>query len=114
MVDVAHDARRDPFTTVMKVVRRGATRPAVPADATSHPLDVGVRPGPFRAAESAGERANDVEGPLLYTVQEAARELLIGRTLAYQQAELYLATAGSDGIPTIGSATAFGFRHRRC
>jgi hypothetical protein len=34
-------------------------------------------------------------------VQEAARELHIGRTLAYQQAELYLATGGTDGIPTI-------------
>jgi hypothetical protein len=58
---------------------------------------VGVRPGPSRA----GERANDVEEPLLYTVQEAARKLHIGRTLAYQQVELYLATGGSDGIPTI-------------
>ena len=47
------------------------------------------------------ERAEDVEEPLLYTVQQAARKLHIGRTLAYQQAELYLATGGSDGIPTI-------------
>jgi hypothetical protein len=46
-------------------------------------------------------RPDAIEEPLLYTVQEAARELHIGRTLAYQQAELYLATGGSDGIPTI-------------
>jgi hypothetical protein len=86
----------------MRVVRRGATGLASPAgDATSRPLDVGIRPGPSRAAVSAGERAEDVEEPLLYTVQQAARKLHIGRTLAYQQAERYLATGGSDGIPTI-------------
>jgi hypothetical protein len=62
---------------------------------------VGVRPEPSRAAESAGECSDDGEEPLLYTVQEAAHKLHIGRTLAYQQAELYLATGGSEGIPTI-------------
>jgi hypothetical protein len=42
-----------------------------------------------------------VEEPLLYTVLEAAKQLHIGRTLAYQQAERYLATNGRDGIPAI-------------
>ena len=38
---------------------------------------------------------------LVLTVQEAARVLRIGRTLAYQQARSYLATGGAAGIPVV-------------
>ena len=42
----------------------------------------------------AGER-------LLLTVTEAATDLRIGRTLAYQLAHQYLATGGREGLPVI-------------
>ena len=42
----------------------------------------------------AGER-------LLLTVTEAAADLRIGRTLAYQLAHQYLATGGREGLPVI-------------
>ena len=38
---------------------------------------------------------------LVYTVEEAAHRLHIGRTLAYQQTQLYLTTGGRDGIPAV-------------
>jgi hypothetical protein len=38
---------------------------------------------------------------LVFTVEEAARRLHIGRTLAYQQTQLYLTTGGRDGIPAV-------------
>ena len=42
----------------------------------------------------AGER-------LLLTVTEAAADLRIGRTLAYQLAHQFLATGGREGLPVI-------------
>jgi hypothetical protein len=87
----------------MGIAKRLTARSAsTSADATSRPPPAACcLPGLSDAGASAGGRPDAIEEPLLYTVQEAARELHIGRTLAYQQAELYLATGGSDGIPTI-------------
>jgi hypothetical protein len=39
--------------------------------------------------------------PVLLTVEEAAAELRIGRTLAYELARRYQATAGTDGLPVL-------------
>jgi excisionase family DNA binding protein len=39
------------------------------------------------------------ELPDVFTVEEAARLLRIGRTAAYQLAQRYLATDGADGMP---------------
>ncbi len=39
--------------------------------------------------------------PLMLTVEEAARLLRIGRSLAYQLAARYLATGGHEGIPVV-------------
>ena len=39
--------------------------------------------------------------PLMLTVEEAARLLRIGRSLAYAQTTLYFATGGTEGIPTL-------------
>ena len=41
------------------------------------------------------------EQPWLYTVEEAAVRLLIGRTKAYQMARQYLASGGRTGMPVI-------------
>ena len=41
------------------------------------------------------------EIPDFLTVEEAGRVLRIGRTAAYQLANLYLETGGRDGIPAI-------------
>jgi hypothetical protein len=85
----------------MRITNRLATRSAsTPADATSRPpRGAGFRPVPSDAGASAGGCLDAIGEPLLYTLQEAARMLHIGRTLAYQQAELYLATGGREGIP---------------
>jgi hypothetical protein len=87
----------------MSIVRRGSSGSASSlADATDRPLGgAHVRRGPAHVGASAGRCADADGGPLLYTVQEAADRLHIGRTLAYQQTERYLATGGSDGIPAI-------------
>ncbi len=39
--------------------------------------------------------------PVVYTVQEAARILRIGRSLAYTLARRYLETPGNDGLPVL-------------
>ena len=39
--------------------------------------------------------------PLLYTVEEAARVLRIGRTLAYALARRYETSGGRDGLPVV-------------
>jgi excisionase family DNA binding protein len=39
--------------------------------------------------------------PDLFTVQEAARVLRIGRTSAYELVRRYLATGGAEGIPAL-------------
>jgi len=39
--------------------------------------------------------------PVLLTVEEAARVLRIGRSMAYELVNRYLATGGLDGIPAI-------------
>jgi hypothetical protein len=87
----------------MSIVRRGASESASSlADATDRPLrGARTRTGRSHAGASAGMYVDAVEEPLLYTVLEAAKQLHIGRTLAYQQAERYLATNGRDGIPAI-------------
>jgi len=43
--------------------------------------------------------------PALLTVTEAAGELRIGRTLAYQLARQYLATGEREGLPVIRVGT---------
>lgn len=48
------------------------------------------------------------ELPDLLTVEEAARFLRIGRTLAFQEAARFRATAGREGIPKCASAGACG------
>ena len=48
------------------------------------------------------ERPDAVSGPrALLTVTEAAGELRIGRSKAYELARLYLATGGREGLPVI-------------
>ncbi len=52
--------------------------------------------------------------PLMYTVEEAAGALRIGRTLAYTLARHYETSGGRDGLPVVrlrGTACA---SHRRC
>ena len=44
---------------------------------------------------------DDVERSLLLTVEEAARLLRIGRSLAYEMAREYLASGGTTGLPVI-------------
>jgi excisionase family DNA binding protein len=39
--------------------------------------------------------------PDLFTVEEAAGVLRVGRTAAYQLARRYLATGGSEGLPVV-------------
>ena len=39
--------------------------------------------------------------PAMLTVEEAARVLRIGRSLAYQLATRYLETGGTDGLPVL-------------
>lgn len=39
--------------------------------------------------------------PPVLTVEEAARVLRIGRRLAYEQARIYLATDGAEGLPVV-------------
>jgi hypothetical protein len=87
----------------MSIVHRSAVRSASPpTEAVDRPLrGARARPRRSHAGASAGDYADAVEEPLLYTVLEAAKQLHIGRTLAYQQAERYLATNGRDGIPAI-------------
>ncbi len=41
------------------------------------------------------------EGRPFLTVEEAARRLRIGRTLAYQLASRYRATGGAEGLPVV-------------
>jgi len=49
-----------------------------------------------------GKLVQSVDGhPLLYTVEEAAGLLRIGRTLAYALARRYERSAGSDGLPVV-------------
>ena len=43
-------------------------------------------------------------GPAFLTVEEAAKRLRIGRTLAYQLARRYRSTGGAEGLPVV----AFG------
>jgi hypothetical protein len=44
---------------------------------------------------------------LVLTVEEAALVLRIGRSLAYQQARLYLATGGTAGMPVVQIGALF-------
>lgn len=49
-----------------------------------------------------GERFEDVDAPqLMYTVEEAAALLRIGRTLAYALARRYEASGGTAGLPVV-------------
>ncbi len=49
-----------------------------------------------------GELVADAVGPpLVHTVEEAARELRIGRTLAYALARRYEITGGTAGLPVV-------------
>lgn len=50
-------------------------------------------------AEIDGKPGNS--GSLLLTVAEAAVQLRIGRTLAYELANVYLETGGREGLPAI-------------
>ena len=45
--------------------------------------------------------ATDPVASLVVTVEEAAQVLRIGRTLAYELARRYQASAGTDGLPTV-------------
>lgn len=47
-----------------------------------------------------------VEPPLL-TIEEAAKVLRIGRSLAYELARLYEASGGTKGLPAIRFGTCF-------
>lgn len=53
---------------------------------------------PMSEVASLDQRPDE---PLLYTVEEAAELLRIGRTLAYKLARLYEATGGREGLPVI-------------
>ncbi|HZU80482.1 MAG TPA: helix-turn-helix domain-containing protein [Acidimicrobiales bacterium] len=44
---------------------------------------------------------NSAELPLVLSVEEAARILRIGRSAAYEQARIFRATAGREGLPVI-------------
>jgi hypothetical protein len=49
----------------------------------------------------SSEMLSDVPATPLLTIDEAARVLRIGRSLAYQLANEYLATIGESGMPVI-------------
>ena len=87
----------------MGIAYRRTARSVSPlADATDHRLGSALRARRPTDADASMDRCADADGErLLYTVQEAAHQLHIGRTLAYQQAERYLATNGREGIPAI-------------
>jgi hypothetical protein len=49
-----------------------------------------------------GKLVRPLDGhPLLYTVEEAAGALRIGRTLAYAMARRYETSGGADGLPVV-------------
>lgn len=55
-------------------------------------------------SEAEQTQADHDASPLL-TIEEAARYLRIGRSLAYELASVYLATGGTDGLPVIRCGT---------
>src|SRR5262245_26997260 len=87
----------------MGIVHRRAFRTVLPSAATPSDRLGGarVRRRPADADAYAGGCADAGGEPLLYPVQEAAQQLRIGRTLAYQLVEQYIATDGREGIPAI-------------
>jgi hypothetical protein len=45
--------------------------------------------------------SSETELPLVLSVEEAARLLRIGRSAAYEQARIFRATGGREGLPVI-------------
>lgn len=49
----------------------------------------------------SGDGSSETELPLVLRVEEAARILRIGRSAAYEQARIFRATGGREGLPVI-------------
>jgi hypothetical protein len=61
------------------------------------------------------ELLDAAELPVLLKIEEAARVLTIGRSLAYRLAHEYLASGGTSGLPVIrfGAACVYACPRRR-
>ena len=61
-----------------------------------------LRPGgPSGAGRLRPATADQSGPPAVLSIEEAARFLRIGRTCAYEQARLYQATGGAEGLPVV-------------
>ena len=97
------------FNRVMEVAhtdRARASSVAVDASTECPWCGAATHHAPGTTAASASSELLETphqpsEQPWLYTVEEAAVRLLIGRTKAYQMARQYLASGGRKGMPVI-------------
>jgi hypothetical protein len=66
-----------------------------------HSFDDLVGPMAIERRTELRDAAATDPAPVVYTVEEAAHILRIGRSLAYTLARRYLETAGHDGLPVL-------------